>query len=217
MRLPGGRVELCQRATRLLGHLEQDVAGRTGVEHRLHDWLHQAPHARARREVVPPLERVMLRQQQVAEHGRLVEVERRRDFERHLFELLGEAGCLGKRVCGVGVVHEEDRHLPSVDGRGELGQRAVAVAALEVGAELDRLADVPADEVEQSDRRAQLGGALVLRGGSDSEMVSGFGREETRVIADAPGIARNAQGPLSSSELFVIINLPKRSTGTDAR
>ena len=58
--------------------------------------------------------------------------------------------------------------------------------------------------------------AIVLRSGSDSEMVSGFGRNDTRIIADAPGIARNASGPLASAELFVIINLPKRSTGTDA-
>jgi putative ABC transport system permease protein len=58
--------------------------------------------------------------------------------------------------------------------------------------------------------------AIVLRSGSDSEMVSGFGRAETRLIADAPGVARNAAGPLASAELFVIINLPKRSTGTDA-
>jgi putative ABC transport system permease protein len=59
-------------------------------------------------------------------------------------------------------------------------------------------------------------GAIVLRSGADSEMVSGLGREETRVIADAPGVARTAQGSLASAELFVIINLPKRSTGTDA-
>jgi len=58
--------------------------------------------------------------------------------------------------------------------------------------------------------------ALVLRSGSDNEMVSGIGREDTRIIADAPGVARNADGPLASAELFVIINLPKRSTGTDA-
>jgi len=58
--------------------------------------------------------------------------------------------------------------------------------------------------------------AIVLRSGADSEMVSGFGRDQTRVIADAPGVARNDDGPLSSAELFVIINLPKRSTGTDA-
>jgi putative ABC transport system permease protein len=58
--------------------------------------------------------------------------------------------------------------------------------------------------------------AIVLRSGSDSEMVSGFGRDQTRLIADAPGIARSADGPLASAELFVIINLPKRSTGMDA-
>src|SRR5437867_1485280 len=54
--------------------------------------------------------------------------------------------------------------------------------------------------------------ALVLRGGSDSEMVSGLTREETQVIADTAGLARSADGPLASAELFVIINLPKRST-----
>jgi putative ABC transport system permease protein len=58
--------------------------------------------------------------------------------------------------------------------------------------------------------------AIVLRSGADSEMVSGFLRENTRVIADAPGIVHNADGPLASAELFVIISLPKRSTGTDA-
>jgi putative ABC transport system permease protein len=57
--------------------------------------------------------------------------------------------------------------------------------------------------------------AIVLRTGADSEMVSGLSREDTRVIADAPGVARTEQGPLSSAELFVIINLPKRATGTD--
>jgi putative ABC transport system permease protein len=58
--------------------------------------------------------------------------------------------------------------------------------------------------------------AIVLRSGADSEMVSGFGREDTRVIADAPGIARYEGGSLASAELFVIVSLPKRSTGTDA-
>ena len=57
--------------------------------------------------------------------------------------------------------------------------------------------------------------AMVLRSGADSEMVSGLSRDTTRIIADAPGVARTPDGPLSSAELFVIINLPKRSTGTD--
>ncbi len=58
--------------------------------------------------------------------------------------------------------------------------------------------------------------AIVLRSGADSEMVSGFGRDDIRLIADTPGIARGSQGPLASAELYVVINLPKRSTGTDA-
>jgi putative ABC transport system permease protein len=58
--------------------------------------------------------------------------------------------------------------------------------------------------------------AIVLRSGADSEMVSGFGRDDTRVIADSPGVAHSDHGPVASPELFVIIDIPKRSTGTDA-
>ncbi len=57
---------------------------------------------------------------------------------------------------------------------------------------------------------------IVLRKGADTEMVSGFGVDDTRIIADAPGLARGRAGALASAELFVIINLPKRSSGTDA-
>jgi putative ABC transport system permease protein len=58
--------------------------------------------------------------------------------------------------------------------------------------------------------------AIVLRTGAEDEMSSGIGRDESRLIADAPGLARTSEGPLASAELFVIINLPKRSTLTDA-
>src|SRR5678810_800032 len=58
--------------------------------------------------------------------------------------------------------------------------------------------------------------AIVLRQSADNEMTSGLSRDEVRLIHDAPGIARSADGPLASAELFVMINLPKRSTGTDA-
>ncbi|MGI8906412.1 MAG: ABC transporter permease [Candidatus Sumerlaeaceae bacterium] len=58
--------------------------------------------------------------------------------------------------------------------------------------------------------------AIVLRTGADSEMMSGLGRDETRVILDAPGLARDTDGPLASAELFVIIDIPKLSTGTEA-
>lgn len=52
--------------------------------------------------------------------------------------------------------------------------------------------------------------AVVLRSGSDSEMMSGLQRDDTRLIADAPGVRA------ASAELYVIVDLPKRSTGTDA-
>ncbi|MES1243490.1 MAG: ABC transporter permease [Acidobacteriota bacterium] len=58
--------------------------------------------------------------------------------------------------------------------------------------------------------------AIVLRSGSDSEMTSGLTRDVTRIIAEAPGVMRSAQGPMASSELYVVVDVPKRSTGTDA-
>ena len=58
--------------------------------------------------------------------------------------------------------------------------------------------------------------AIVIRSGSDTEMMSILTGEDVRLIQDAAGVARDAQGPLSSAELFAVINLPKRSTGTDA-
>jgi putative ABC transport system permease protein len=59
--------------------------------------------------------------------------------------------------------------------------------------------------------------AVVLRAGATSEMSSGLTLEETRLIADAPGVARGADGqPLASAELFVIVDLDKRTTGTEA-
>src|SRR4029079_17162970 len=58
--------------------------------------------------------------------------------------------------------------------------------------------------------------AIVLRQSADSEMTSGLSRYEVKLIANAPGVARTADGPLLSAELFVMINLPKRSTGSDA-
>jgi putative ABC transport system permease protein len=58
--------------------------------------------------------------------------------------------------------------------------------------------------------------AIVLRSGSTGEMDSILLREETRTVADTAGILRTAEGPAVSPELFVILNVPKRSTGTDA-
>jgi putative ABC transport system permease protein len=58
--------------------------------------------------------------------------------------------------------------------------------------------------------------ALVMRSGADSEMTSGLGRPEVDVIKQAPGIRRDGQETLASAELYVIIDLPKKSTNTAA-
>jgi putative ABC transport system permease protein len=60
------------------------------------------------------------------------------------------------------------------------------------------------------------GRALVMRSGADSEMTSGLGGPETDIIKQAPGIRRDGSTALASAELFVIVDLPKRSTGTPA-
>jgi len=57
---------------------------------------------------------------------------------------------------------------------------------------------------------------IVLRSGADSEMMSIIMGDDARVISEGPGLARNESGALTSPELFVIINLPKVGTGTDA-
>jgi len=57
---------------------------------------------------------------------------------------------------------------------------------------------------------------IVLRSGSNSEMMSILMGDDTRIISEAPGLARDDNGAIASPELFVVINLPMRSTGTDA-
>lgn len=59
--------------------------------------------------------------------------------------------------------------------------------------------------------------AIVLRGGATAELSSGVSREDATLIAQMPGILRDAEGkPIVSPELVVVANLPKKSTGTDA-
>ncbi len=58
--------------------------------------------------------------------------------------------------------------------------------------------------------------AIVMRSGADSEMMSILNRDEAQIISEAPGVARTKGRALVSPELFVVIDLPKRSTNTDA-
>ena len=58
--------------------------------------------------------------------------------------------------------------------------------------------------------------AMILRGGSPDELSSAISREEYNAIVTAPGIARDERGPIVSGELYSIVDLPMRSTGTGA-
>jgi len=59
--------------------------------------------------------------------------------------------------------------------------------------------------------------AIVLRGGSDSELASTLSREATLTVMDAPGIRKDSTGKaLASAEAVVIVDMPKKSNDSGA-
>ena len=58
--------------------------------------------------------------------------------------------------------------------------------------------------------------AIVMRGGSDTELSSILDLASARIVSDATGVRRGDGGPLASAELFVVVDVPKRTTGTAA-
>src|SRR5690606_33004744 len=58
--------------------------------------------------------------------------------------------------------------------------------------------------------------ALIMRSGATSELSSGLGYEQTQVIANSAAIQRENGEPVASPELFVIVDLLKRTTLTSA-
>lgn len=59
--------------------------------------------------------------------------------------------------------------------------------------------------------------AIVLRAGANAELSSRLTREDATLVAEAPGLLQGPDGrPLLSAEVVVIVNLPKKSTGTDS-
>src|SRR5207244_856615 len=57
---------------------------------------------------------------------------------------------------------------------------------------------------------------LVMRSGADSEMTSGIGGDNAVVIKQAPGLLHDGNTAVASAELYVIVDLNKRSKGTPA-
>jgi putative ABC transport system permease protein len=58
--------------------------------------------------------------------------------------------------------------------------------------------------------------AILMRAGSNSEMMGTVMLDKVHIIEGAPGIARDANGPLVSPEVVVIAPFPLKTTGTDA-
>jgi len=58
--------------------------------------------------------------------------------------------------------------------------------------------------------------AVVMRAGADSEMTSGLPGSNADLIKEAPGLLRVNNRPMASAELYVLVDLNKRSTGTAA-
>ena len=59
--------------------------------------------------------------------------------------------------------------------------------------------------------------AIIMRGGATAELNSGVARDDATLIAQLPGILRDAEGkPIASPELVVVANIPKKTNATDA-
>ena len=58
--------------------------------------------------------------------------------------------------------------------------------------------------------------AIVMRTGADSEMTSSLPGGEVQLIEQAPGLLRVSNRPIASAELYVLVDLNKRTTGTPA-
>lgn len=58
--------------------------------------------------------------------------------------------------------------------------------------------------------------ALIMRAGSNTEMVGAVMLDQVQIIQSAPGAARGPDGPLVSPEVVVIAPMPLKDTGTDA-
>lgn len=58
--------------------------------------------------------------------------------------------------------------------------------------------------------------AIVMRSGADSEMSSGLSGPETDLIRQASGIKKIGSTPAASAEMFVIIDVKRKTSNTDA-
>lgn len=58
--------------------------------------------------------------------------------------------------------------------------------------------------------------AIIMRSGSTSELNSGLSNDQVLIIADAPGVLKDGDATVMSAELYVVVDVKKKSSNTDA-
>ncbi|MCP5089492.1 MAG: FtsX-like permease family protein [Gammaproteobacteria bacterium] len=58
--------------------------------------------------------------------------------------------------------------------------------------------------------------AIIMRSGSTSELNSGLSNEQVLIVSDAPGVLKDGDNTVMSAELYVVVDVRKRTSNTDA-
>ena len=58
--------------------------------------------------------------------------------------------------------------------------------------------------------------AIIMRSGSTSELNSGISNDQALIVANAPGVLKDGDSAVISAELYVVVDVKKKSTNTDA-
>ena len=57
---------------------------------------------------------------------------------------------------------------------------------------------------------------VILRAGSTGELASAVSNEQIQIVSTAPGVRRNGETPMVSGELYVVVDVAKKSTNDSA-
>lgn len=58
--------------------------------------------------------------------------------------------------------------------------------------------------------------AIIMRSGSTSELNSGLSNEQTLIVANSPGVLKDGDTPVISAELYVVVDVKKKSNNAEA-
>ncbi len=58
--------------------------------------------------------------------------------------------------------------------------------------------------------------AIIMRSGATTEMNSGISNDQTLIVANAPGVLKDGDSPIISAELYVVVDVRKKSNNVDA-